>query len=325
MTARDVNSLGFLSGPSGAASEPYDVPTVEDLLENGLFALGTTPTHIAFHGAAHACSVRCDWGGIARTIQQREQAIRFWLGLEDDEPLGSPSQVETELLSYLKNVSPKHFASLASKYTALARGGFSDDILYLTCFVDYTIRDYLLGDGPKSLTVAYDTWYDLPSYDIYQEQLEAGLGMVEGAQTPLEYEDALRRRAAEFEAPLINAVGDREGVVFIAPLGAHGDISVEAWQAVAQWELQEDAEGLLHAARYGAPRHDPEYTQTYDNLKSRVTRATSSDSLADDRVPTVDGLKGYYREIGAYSDITPDDGSDDVFTPAEPPPVSDCS
>ena len=37
------------------------------------------------------------------------------------------------------------------------------------------------------------------------------------------------------------------------------------------------------------------------------------------RIANVSGLGQYYREIGAYGDITPDDGSTETFTPSQPP------
>ena len=30
----------------------------------------------------------------------------------------------------------------------------------------------------------------------------------------------------------------RESVVFLAPLGAHSAIAIEAWQVIAQWDVQ---------------------------------------------------------------------------------------
>ena len=81
----------------------------------------------------------------------------------------------------------------------------------------------------------------------------------------------------------------------------------------------------MNAVRYGAPQGDPEYTQTLANLKSRITAAATTDSLADDRIANVSGLTQYYRDIGAYGDITPDDGSTATFTPSQPPPVLTCA
>ena len=60
----------------GAAYGHTHVPTVEDVLESGLYAAGASPSHIAFRGTADADSVRCDWRGKAMTLAQREAAIR---------------------------------------------------------------------------------------------------------------------------------------------------------------------------------------------------------------------------------------------------------
>ncbi len=94
----------------------------------------------------------------------------------------------------------------------------------------------------------------------------------------------------------------------MAPMGAHNAIAIEAWQVVAQWDLQTDDEGTVNAVRYGTFEGDPEHTQTLANLKSRVTTAATSDSFANSRIGNVSGLTQYYRDIGAYGDITPDDG-----------------
>lgn len=61
--------------------------TVEDFLALGLEAIGASPTHIAFRGTASANSVRCDWRVIARTPAQREDAIRLWFRLDEDDPI----------------------------------------------------------------------------------------------------------------------------------------------------------------------------------------------------------------------------------------------
>ena len=90
---------------------------------------------------------------------------------------------------------------------------------------------------------------------------------------------------------------------------------------MAQWDLQTDDEGTVNAVRYGRFEGDPEHTQTLANLKSRVTTAAPSDSFANSRIGNVGGLTQYYRDIGAYGNITPDDGETTPFTPSQPPPV----
>ena len=128
--------------------------------------------------------------------------------------------------------------------------------------------------------------------------------------------------AAEAEESLIGRIGGYESVVFLAPMGAHNAIAIEAWQVVAQWDLQTDDEGTVNAVRYGTFEGDPEHTQTLANLKSRVTTAATSDSFANSRIGNVSGLTQYYRDIGAYGDITPDDGETTPFTPSQPATTS---
>ena len=81
----------------------------------------------------------------------------------------------------------------------------------------------------------------------------------------------------------------------------------------------------MNAVRYGAYAGDPEHTQTLANLKTRITTAAAGDSFATSRIANVSGLQAYYRSIGAYDDITPDDGETTTFTPAQPPPVRVCA
>ena len=120
-------------------------------------------------------------------------------------------------------------------------------------------------------------------------------------------------------------IGSGQAVIFLAPMGAHNAIAVEAWQAVAQWDLQTDDQGTVHALRYGADEGDPEYMQTLTDLMSRITTAAASDAHAGQRIANVSGLTQYYWDMGAYDDITPDDGSTETFTPVQPPPVPECA
>ena len=139
--------------------------------------------------------------------------------------------------------------------------------------------------------------------------------------TSEEYQAMLDQMVRDAETGLREALGERGAVVFLAPMGAHHAIAVEAWQAVGQWDLQLGVDGALLAIRYGLAESEAEYLQTLYNLKSRVTAAASSDVFAGKRIVNVSGLNQYYRDMGAYDDITPDDGDDSTFTPAQPPPV----
>ena len=206
--------------------------------------------------------------------------------------------------------------SAKANFVALARGGVSTEYVFLTCYADYTVHEYLLGAGPGTLTVAYDGIAETRSYELYSRSHATGvfgdgLSLHEG-----EYQAILAETASAVESSLSDIVEGHEGVVMLAPMGAHNAIGVEAWQAVEQWDLQTDDDDVVHAVRYGVPAGDPEHTQTLASLETRVTTAAASDAFADDRIGNVSGLTQYYRGIGAYGDITPDDGSPATFTPA---------
>ena len=93
---RDVESFDLFSGSGGqAAGYPIDgTASVEEVLEEGLRSAGASPVHIAVRGTASGESVRCDWRGIARTPGQRALAIRYRLGLEEDEAIPSAAYLE---------------------------------------------------------------------------------------------------------------------------------------------------------------------------------------------------------------------------------------
>ena len=94
--------------------------------------------------------------------------------------------------------------------------------------------------------------------------------------TEAEYAEWRSLLASDVELVLSIILEGREAIVFLAPMGPHHAIAVEAWQAVAQWDLQTDDQGTINAVRYGAPQHDPEYSQTLANLKSRITDSDNS-------------------------------------------------
>ena len=222
-------------------------------------------------------------------------------------------------MSFVDGMSPRYQDTWRATLTTLARGGFTTEYVFLTCYADYTVHEYLLGDGPGTLTVAYDPWHEGWSYDLYRRSHKSGMFSDSPLMTEDEYRVWLEELVTGIETDLIGWIGGRESVLFLAPMGAHGAIAIEAWQAVNQWDLQQDGDGLVHAVRYGVSQRDPERIQTLANLKSRVTTAAASDAFANDRIEDASGLTQYYRDIGAYDDITPDDGEHTPFTPAQPP------
>ena len=224
-------------------------------------------------------------------------------------------------MRYIKGMSPIHQDYVKARFLPIAQGGLSTEYLFLTCYADYTASEYLLGAGPTTLTLAYDRMGETHSYQLYRREHEAGRFGEEPLQTQGDYESSLLEIVAEAEEYFIDQIGGYDSAVFLAPLGAHNAIAIEAWQVVTQWDLQTDEDDVVHAVRYGTFEGDPEHTQTLANLKSRITTAAADDEFADDRIANVIGLRQYYRDIGAYGDITPDDGETTTFTPSQPPLV----
>lgn len=343
---RDVSAFDLFSGRRGSGaplSGSYESATVEEVLELGLEAIGASPTHIAFRGTADADSVRCDWRGIARTPAQREEALRLWFRLGDDDPIPDARLAAAIFEASLEVISPNYKETAKSNFEAMAMGGLSTEYLFLTCYANYAVSEYLLGNGPTKITAAYDRMDEARSYDLHLREHEEG----QFGDVPLDaresYSASLDSAVADAERALRERVGNSEAVVFLAPMGDHNAIAVEAWQAVAQWDVQRADDGTVNAVRYGAPSGDPESSQTLANLKSRVSAATApptptptpiynSGNIDYDpdatsatstvrRIGNVSGLAAHYRSIGAYGDITPGDSSSDTFTPAQPPPM----
>ena len=208
-------------------------PTVEELLEAGLRLAGASPIHIAFRGTASASTVRCGWRGIARTPTQRGRTIRFWLGLEPDAEIPAAAYVETLFTVTLDTLAPRFRETAESNFLAIAHGGLSTEYLFLTCYADYTVSEHLLGTATSTLTVAYDRMDEAHSYDLYQlEHADGTFGPA--TSTPVlsegEYQAELDGKVWAAESSLASRIGDRESIVFLAPMGAHNAIAVEAWQ-----------------------------------------------------------------------------------------------
>ena len=305
----------------GAAHGPIDEHTVEEILENSRlpFLPESAPTEIAFRGTTVPDSVRCAWHYPALTIEQREEAVRFWLGVDADDPPLSPEQVISETIRIWEGPLPEPYLAFVK---LIAYGGLGSEYgsSGMGCYIDYNVVEYLLGSGSAVLTVAYATYIPAMDYDLYVRS--HATGWFGSEPDPLKSEDehqaAQDEEIREYEALIQEIIQGRESVVFLAPFAA-GDVSVQAWEAVAQWDVQL-VDGVVEALRYVTSKYDAEYRQPLDNLKSRITTAAASDKFAGKRIASTEGLEAYYREIGAYDDITPGDGVDNPFTPAQPPP-----
>ncbi len=319
---REVSFFHLFGGSQGSAAGFIEKNTssVEEILEKGLRLAGASPVHLVIRGAAVVNSARCDWRGIARTAGQREDAIRFWLGLDADDEIPDAAYLEALFTITPDTVDPVFRETAKSNLDAIARGGLSEEYLFLTCYADYTVSEYILGTGPMGVTplsVAYDRMDEAHSYELYQKEHTAG-EFGPSTSTPLmsegEYEAFLAKIVEASETALQKVLEGHQAVVFLAPMGAHNAIAVEAWQAVAQWDVQRAEDGTLYAVRYGAHEGDPEHTQTLANLKSRITVATTATSTTatstaatttatstaatTTRIATVSGLNQYYHNIG---------------------------
>ena len=323
---RDISNFNPIRGETGGFGGAgyvvsQDEPTVEEILEKGLRLSEASPVHIAFRGAASKGSFRCAWRGVARTAGQREGAIRLWLGIEEDDPLPPAADIENQMSAYLGALGAA--IPWYRSFLGLARGGLVDEYQFLTCYADYHVQEYLLGSGPAVVTVAYDHLGTAGSYEIYTELHAAGLyggGELQGED---EYAALIQETLLTMEAIVAGLIGDRESIVFLAPMGAYHVIAVEAWLAVAQWDLQIGESNGIDAVRYGTRENDAEFRQPLDELRQRIHSAGETDGFAGKRIPNVQGLQEYYDSIGAYDIIGPYNiprAERTPFVPAKPPP-----
>ena len=225
---------------------------MEELLEDGLRLVGASPVHLAVRGTAAADSVRCAWRGTARTAAQREDAVRFFLQLDASDTIPDATYLEVLFAATLNLLNPQFRETAKANVLAIARGGLSEEYLFLTCFADYAVTSYLLGAGPTTVSVAYDQRGEAASYELYRREHEAGTFGADPLQTQGDYEASLQDLVVAAEEALAAEIGGQERIVFLAPMGAHHAIAFEAWQAVAHWDV-ETVDGTVNAVRVGAP------------------------------------------------------------------------
>ena len=299
MDGRYASVLDLFSnrpGSSNVESSVGPAATVEEVMVKGLRLAGASPVHVAVRGTAVADSTRCDWRGIARTAEQREDAIRFWLKLDADDDIPDAAYLETLFTATISVFAPEFQETAKSNFQAIALGGLSMEYMFLTCFADYAVNEYLLGAGPTTLTLDYDRMGEAHSYDLYVREHASGtFGPATSTplQTEAEHQAELDRTVWNAESALAEMLEGYEGVLFLAPMGAHNAIAVEAWQVVAQWDLQMGEDGVVNAVRYGASEYDPEHSQPYTNLKSRIDASVAANATSTKpivRIVNVDGL-----------------------------------
>ena len=159
---------------NAAGSQSSDTVTIENILENGLANVGASPVHLALRATPVTESTRCQWRGIARTPQQRNDTVRMLLNLQPDEETPHPEYLSILFDTTADTIQPDLPTILKSNFESIARGGLSEEFLFLRCFIDYTITEYLLGTGPDTLTIAFDNLGESPSYHLYLKAHTAG-------------------------------------------------------------------------------------------------------------------------------------------------------
>lgn len=321
---RDVSALTMFQPRIEGAMFEYEILSVETLMESGVHGFGASPTHIVIRGTPFPGSTRCAWHGLARTLPQRESVLRMMLNLSGDDATPSAEQARVTLTSHVELLAPQFRDAMQTNMDHIVDGGLLTEGRMLACFTDYNVSEYILGAGPIKVTVGYDNLVKTRSYELYRKAHAAGRYGDAALQTPEDYAATETKILSGFETEMTDAFEDRESVVFLAPMGAHSNIAVEVWQAIAQWDIQ-TKDGVTNAVRYGIEADEAGHSQTLANLKSRISAASKTDAHAGKRIANTSGLKAYYRKIGAYADITPNDDSDETFVPAQPPPPWDCN
>lgn len=320
----DVSGFEMLEPDITGAGFDYDIPNIEELMVSGWHGAGASPTHIAIRGVPVDGSTRCTWRGSAMTNTQRQSAIRYMLGSEDATPIPSESDLRKIFDAYVEQMAPQYRDAMRRNLYHLIGGGVLDDVLILACFVDFYVDGYLLGSGSKKVTVGYEDIAKSRSYQAYRNAHAAGRYGIESLLSESAHAIQDQKTLADAESRFGKNIEGRQSVVFLTPMAAHHNITVESWQVIAQWDLQ-TVDGTVSAVRYGANANEAEHTQTFTNLKTRITKAAASDDFAGKRIANTSGLNKYYRDIGAYADITPNDGQNNPFTPEQPPLTIDCS
>ena len=96
------------------------------------------------------------------------------LGIQPGDTIPNPEYLSVLLKSTVNAIQPDLPTIVESNFESIARGGLSEEFLFLTCFIDYTTTEYLLGTGPDKITIAFDNQGESPSYNLYMKAHTAG-------------------------------------------------------------------------------------------------------------------------------------------------------
>ena len=272
-----------------AGSQSPGTITIEDILENGLANVGASPVHLALRATPITDSTRCQWRGIARTMDQRADTIRMWFNLQPEDEILHPEYLTIIFDATMDTLQPDMSEILKSNFKSIATGGLSEEFLFLTCFTDHTVDEYILGSGPTTITVAYDNMDETPSYDLYVKAHGAGNYGAAPILSQTQHEAQMLSKLTTAEASLRSANGVQETILFLAPMAAHQAIAIEAWQSVAQWPLNEKEDSTLFITRQELPASEPDHEIPLADLKSELPQQSPPTTTQMTESPTSQG------------------------------------
>ena len=211
----------------------------------------------------------------------------------------------------------------------------SSGLRTIKCYADVRVHEYIIGAGPPVLTVIADVLYYLNYYEF------ADLSILPPDKENENEQEYIERLRVFYEQRLgggednEDSIEGREAMLFLGP---SLDISVEAWEVMRQWRLEQRDEGTVvavhpirddwRAAREDFQQYRSQLEMELPAFRQAITtahqaRVTASDGRvrpeADYPMLVTDAnqLSEYFREVGAYDD--PDN------PPAQPPPVTPAS
>ena len=221
-------------------------------------------------------------------------------------------------------------------YLAYEQYDFIEHTLSVNCYVDLQVADYILGNGPSTLTVQrhfYSYWVNVAQ----AAWIEQHYGMSQSAY----FKDYSQQLESD---EYLGELAGREEVLFIGP---SSNLSVEVWKAFKVWDVQQQEDDTViavHPHRDLWRRFRPDDYQTHqatlemelpdfkqavtdahqarvDEYDGRIGPSDAEGIIEGAELPllisNVDELDEYYTAVGSYDHP---DGP-----PAQPPPVPTCA
>ena len=119
--------------------------------------------------------------------------------------------------------------TVKANFRSLANGGMTEDYMFLSCYLNYTVSEYLMGPtiiSTEKLTMAYDRRGEARSCELYKLAHAQGELGDEALFNEDDYDAYLEGIVTTAELVLDAIFQGRESVLFLAPMGAHNTIAV---------------------------------------------------------------------------------------------------